>query len=160
MMRLGAKYNVPLCIHMETEPDTLEALDRALTANPNTKVIWAHQNPVKMGGGLGGEYARRADPNQIAALLDKHPNLFADISVGYESGFFNETLDRQLPGSWKNLYEKYSDRFVVGFDRAYKDTFEKQYLSWADWFRGWLLQLSGDTAKKLAYENIERILSR
>jgi len=30
MMRLGAKYNVPLVIHMETEPDTVAALDRAL----------------------------------------------------------------------------------------------------------------------------------
>ena len=158
MMLLGAKYNVPLCIHMETTSKTLAALDRALTANKNTKVIWAHQNPVKMGGGSGSQYARKGDPNQVAALMDKHPNLFADISLGYELSIFNPTLDRQLPESWKNLYERYNDRFMVGFDRAYKTTFEKGYIFWANWHRSWLSQLSKETARKLAYENVERIL--
>lgn len=160
MMRLGAKYNVPLLIHMETESDTVAALDRALLANPNTKVVWAHQNPLKMGGGPDRAlYARKGDPNQIATLLDKHPNLFADISLGYERGHLDPAQDRQLPESWKNLYEKYNDRFVVGLDQAYKTTFEKGYVFMADWHRGWLSQLSSVTAKKLAYENIERILS-
>lgn len=159
MMLIGAKYNVPLCIHMETTSETLAALDRALTANKNTKVIWAHQNPVKMGCGSGSQYARKGDPNQVAALMDKHPNLFADISLGYEGSFFNATLDRQLPESWKNLYERYNDRFMVGFDRAYKTTFEKGYLFRAKWYRIWLSQLSVQTARKLAFENAERLLS-
>jgi predicted TIM-barrel fold metal-dependent hydrolase len=160
IMRLGAKYNVPLLIHMETEPDTVAALDRALLANPNTKVIWAHQNPLKMGGGPEEQYARQADPSQLAALLDKHPNLFCDISVGREGMFLDLGRDRQLPESWKNLYEKYNDRFVVGIDRAYKTVFEKYYVPRSKLFRGWLSQLSSATAKKLAYENIERILSQ
>jgi hypothetical protein len=160
MMLLGTKYNVPLCIHMETTAETLAALDRALTANKNTKVIWAHQNPAKMGGGSESQYAGKGDPNQVATLMDKHPNLFADISLGYEGRFFKATLfDRQLPESWKKLYEKYNDRFMVGFDRAYKSTFEKQYLSHASWHRIWLSQLSTQTARKLAFENAERLLS-
>jgi hypothetical protein len=158
MMLLGAKYNVPLCIHMETTPDTLAALDRTLAANRGTKVIWAHQNPLKMGGGPEQKYARKGDPNKIVALMDKYPNLFADVLLGYELSFFNATFDQQLPKSWKNLYEKYNDRFMVGFDRAYKTTFEKWYVFQANWHRRWLSQLSKETARKLAYENVERIL--
>lgn len=159
MMLLGAKYNVPLCIHMETTSETLAALDRALTANKDTKVIWAHQNPVKTEGGSGSQYGRKGDPNQVAALMDRHPNLFADISLGYELSFFNPALDRQLPESWKNIYERHNDRFMIGFDRAYKTTFEKGYLFQARWHRIWLSQLSMETARKLAFENAERLLS-
>jgi len=158
MMRLGAKYNVPLNIHMETEPDTVAALDRALTANPNTTVIWAHQNPVKTSGGAEAQYARKADPNQIAALLDKYSNLYADISVGKESDFFDPEKDLTLPDSWKSLYEKYNDRFMVGFDNAAKEMWEKYYPSRVTVHRTWLSQLTSATARKLAYENIERIL--
>ena len=158
MMRLGAKYNVPLIIHMETTAETVAALERALLANPNTRVIWAHQNPVKMGGGPEAQYARQADPNQVAILLDKYPNLFADIALGYETRFFR-LEDRKLPQGWKNLYERYNDRFVIGLDLAVSVMWERGYLRRANVIRGWLSQLSSDTASKLAYENIERILS-
>lgn len=156
MMRLGEKYKVPLLIHMETTPDTVAALERALQANPNTKLIWAHQNPVKMGGGPFSP--RGGDPNQIATLLDKYPNLYADIAIGYESLFLRLQEDRRLPEDWKKLYEKYNDRFVIGSDLP-------SYHAWtwglfrANYMRTWLSQLSPDTARKLAYENIERILS-
>jgi hypothetical protein len=158
MMRLGAKYSVPLLIHMETTPESVAELDRALLANENTKVIWAHQNPVKMGGGPDAHYARQGDPEQIAALLSKHPNLFAYISVGYETRFF-QPRDRQLPQSWRNLYERYNDRFVVGLDLATSVMWEKGYLPRVRVIRGWLSQLTSNTAKKIASENIERILS-
>jgi hypothetical protein len=158
MMRLGAKYNVPLLIHMETTPESVAELDRALLANKNTKVIWAHQNPVKMGGGPDAHYARQGDPEQIAALLSKHPNLFADISVGYET-LFLQPRDRQLPESWRNLYEGYNNRFVVGLDLANSVMWKKGYLPRVRLIRGWLSQLTSDTAKKIASGNIERILS-
>ena len=158
MMRLGAKHSIPLTIHMETEPDTVAALERALRANPKTKVIWAHQNPVKMGGGPEARYARRGDPDQIARLLDKYPNLYADIAVGYESVFV-QPQDRSLPEDWKQLYEKYNDRFVIGLDLAGDVMWEKRALPRANFMRAWLSQLSPDTARKLAHENIERILS-
>ena len=158
MMCLGAKYNVPLVIHMETTPETVAALERALQRYPQTKVIWAHQNPVKTSGGSTAAHARKADPQQIAALLDKYPNLFADISVGYELGFRTDN-DRQLPENWRGLYEKYNDRFVIGLDRASKETFEQGYVYWAFWMRGWLAQLSEGARGNIASENIERILA-
>ena len=158
MMRLGARYNVPLTIHMETTPDTLAALERSLQANPKTKLIWAHQNPVKMGGGPEERLARRGDPDQIARLFDKYPNLFADTALGYES-MFVRPQDRSLPENWKGLYEKYNDRFVIGFDLADGNMWEKNALPRVNFIRAWLSQLSPDTARKLAYENIERILT-
>ncbi|MEK7873502.1 MAG: amidohydrolase family protein, partial [Chloroflexota bacterium] len=134
------------------------ALERALQRYPNTKVIWAHQNPIKTSGGSTAAHARKADPQQIAALLDKYPNLFADISVGYETGFRTDN-DRQLPENWRGLYEKYNDRFVIGLDRASNEAFEQGYVYWAFWMRGWLAQLSEGARRNIAYENIERILA-
>lgn len=158
MMRLGAKYGVPLVFHMETTSDSVAALDRALTANPRTKVIWAHQNPVKMGGGPEARYARQADPDQIGALLDKHSNLYADISVGFET-LYQGPEDRSLPPKWVRLYEKYSDRFMIGLDLATNTMWERGYLPRTARIRGWLSQLKPETARKLATQNIERVLS-
>ncbi len=137
MMRLGAQYGVPLVFHMETTPDSLAALDRALTAKPTTKVIWAHQNPLKMGGSAEASSARKGDPVQVAQLLDKHPNLYADISIGYATMFIRPQ-DRTLPARWKVLYESHSDRFVVGLDLAVNLMWEKGYLPRTQMLRGWL----------------------
>ena len=158
MMRLGAKHGVPLVFHMETTPDSVEALDRALSANPKTKVIWAHQNPLKMDGGASAQYARQAEPGQIAAMLEKHPNLYADISIGYETRFLRPQ-DRDLPQNWKALYEKYNDRFVVGLDLAVNPMWDKGYLPRTNLLRAWLSQLRSGTARKIAFENMDRLLA-
>lgn len=158
MMRLGTKYGVPLVFHMETTADSIAALDRALTAHPQTKVIWAHQNPIKMGGGAEARYARQADPDQIGALLDRHRNLYADISVGYET-LYQGPEDRMLPPNWIRLYERHSDRFMVGLDLATSTMWEKGYLPRTARIRGWLSQFKPETARKLASQNFERVLS-
>ena len=80
-----------------------------------------------MGGGPEEKYARQGDPDQIAALLDKYPNLFADISPGYERLFLDYIAGLQLPESWRSLYEESNDRFVIGFDGAVKFAFEKTF---------------------------------
>ena len=44
LMCLASKHDVVLVVHMESEDETIPALARALAANPDTKVIWAHQS--------------------------------------------------------------------------------------------------------------------
>lgn len=156
VMCLAARYNVVLTIHMGGPPGLVSAsrraglvsaLERALERNPNTKVIWAHQH---IGHG---------EPEQLAALLDKYPNLYADLSPAH-----GRPSPAALPlvEGWKRVYEKYGDRFVLGLDNpflvSWTETPERARGA-AGLMRSWLSQLSPDTQRKLAHENIERILA-
>jgi Tat protein secretion system quality control protein TatD with DNase activity len=160
LMCLAAKHNVVLTVHMETEAATVSALERALQRNPHTKVIWAHQTHLKTLDGPAAENARKADPEQVASLLDRYPNLYADIAPGHEASHFVGG-DRQLPANWKSLYERYSDRFVVGNDQPFLANWQEpdNIRTKARLIRGWLAQLSPTTQRKLASENMERILA-
>jgi Tat protein secretion system quality control protein TatD with DNase activity len=159
LMRLAAKHNVPLMFMMESTPETLLALDRALQQNPNTKFIWNHQNQLQDRiGSIPEARALSGDPQRVATLLEKYRNLFIDLTIGRDT-VIRTASDRQIPANWKNLYEKYRDRIIIGVDAEVKEGVEKYYLSEVGWMRSWLFELSNDTAKKLAYENIERILS-
>ncbi len=144
---------------METTVETVPALERALQRNPATKVIWAYQTHVKTFGGSTAQHAHKADPEQIANLMDKYPNLYADIAPGFESRYM-VSGDGRLPDRWKNLYERYSDRFVVGLDGPFLANWEEPtgvVLS-ARVTRKWLANLMPSTQAKLASGNIERIL--
>ena len=159
LMCLAAKHNAVMIVHMETTEETVPALERALQRNPTTKVIWAHQTHLKTLDGSTAQHARKADPEQIANLLDKYPNLYAYIAPGFESRFLSSG-DGRLPDRWKNLYEKYQDRFVVGLDGPFLANWEEPTgvtLS-AKLIRIWLANLTPSTQAKLAAENMERIL--
>jgi len=118
LMCLASKHDVVLVVYMESEDETILALERALAANPDTKVIWAHQTYPKTFGGSTEEHSHKAKPRDIARLLEEYPNLHADIAMGQES-FHMTKGDRKIPGGWKNLYESHSDRFTIGYDMPF-----------------------------------------
>ena len=159
LMCLAAKHNVVLIVHMETTVETVPALERALQRNPTTKVIWAHQTHVKTFGGSTAQHAHEADPEQIANLLGRYPNLYADIAPGFESRYM-VSGDGRLPSRWKNLYERYSDRFVVGLDGPFLASWEEPtgVVRSARVIRNWLSNLTPSTQAKFASDNMERIL--
>jgi len=75
----------------------IEILDRAVGRHPRTTFIACH-------------FANCCyDLNKLAALLDKHPNLYADISARYA-----ETA--AIPRFAGRFYERYQDRLVYGTD--------------------------------------------
>lgn len=160
LMCLAAKHNVVLIVHMETTAETVPGLERALQQYRDTKVTWAHQTHIKTFGGSKRENARKADPGQIAALMDKYPNLYADIALGFESSYLARG-DGRLPEKWESLYEGHSSRFVVGLDRPFLASWEEPeaFLRKTIPLRKWLSQLSPTTQRKLATENMERILA-
>jgi uncharacterized protein len=75
----------------------MEILDRAVGRHPRTIFIACH-------------FANCCyDLNRLAGMLDKHPNLYADISARYA-----ETA--AIPRFTGRFYEKYQDRLVYGTD--------------------------------------------
>jgi len=92
--------------------------------------------------------------------LDKYPNLYADIAPGFESRYLSSG-DGRLPDRWKNLYERYNDRFVVGLDGPFLTNWQEPtggVARSAKVIRNWLSNLTPSTQAKLSFENMERIL--
>lgn len=120
-----------------------EALVILFSHNPKARIIWAHtgfSTPVK----------------RVAELLDQHPGaLWGELS--YRSGITNG-MGGQIAPEWKALFDKHSDRFLLGSDTwinerwfAY-DTIFKEY-------RGWLAQLPPEQAKRIANGNAQRLFA-
>jgi predicted TIM-barrel fold metal-dependent hydrolase len=78
----------------------IEILDRAVGRHPNTIFVVAH-------------FANCCyDLSLLGAMLDKYPNMYADISARYE-----ETA--AIPRHVARFYEKYQDRLVYGTDMRF-----------------------------------------
>jgi Amidohydrolase len=117
-----------------------DALAIMLANNPRAKMIWAHT-------GFSTAVPR------VRELLEKHPQLMLELS--YRSGIadFN---GGQLSAEWRDLFNRHSDRFLLG-----SDTWINQ--RWTDYgqtmagYRSWLTQLPAEQARRIAHGNAERI---
>jgi predicted TIM-barrel fold metal-dependent hydrolase len=90
---------------------------------------------------------------RIAELLDQHKDaLWGELS--YRSGIADR--DGKLTPEWRDLFERYSDRFLLGSDTWINerwfgyDTIFKEY-------RGWLAQLPVEQARRIASGNALRL---
>jgi hypothetical protein len=135
VIRLAEQYQLILHIHSDAE-----AIQLVFEQYPEAHILWAH---------AGFEQA-----STVAELMDKQPNLMADLSFRteiYQNGRF-------FP-SWEQLLVKHADRFLLGID-----TYEPQ--RWLQvgnvmlWQRALLMALPDDVARKIAYENSEWISRR
>ena len=115
LFAFAVTYHVPLSIHMDAEPTSVEELERLLAIDRKGTVIWAH-----CGGAAG-------DASVVRRLLAQHPNLLCDLSGRDDRSRPNPEVrrrimitdeGRQLQSEWKALLEDYSDRFLVGTDSA------------------------------------------
>jgi hypothetical protein len=148
LMCLAARYNVVLMIHMDkATPENVVGLEYALGRHPHTKLVWAHLHPPWV------------QPEAIETLMGKYPNLYGDLSAAAVPGFAKRHSN--LPEGWRRLYEKHNGRFMVGLDFAFLAFWREPaiYRSGAELQRAWLSQLSPETQRKFASENLERILA-
>lgn len=114
---LAAEYDIPVTFHTGTRPwgedqtdipaEWLAEFEEALNQSPSTTFIWAHCGPSR--------------PDVLRGMLDRHPNLYADISA--LNPVFHEMKGREPPPEllidgpeWTQLLEEYSDRFLFGTD--------------------------------------------
>jgi hypothetical protein len=135
VIQLARQYQLILHIHSDAE-----AIRLVFEQYPEARILWAH---------AGFENAAT-----VTELMDKQPNLMADLSFRteiYQNGQF-------FPG-WEELLVQHADRFLLGID-----TYEPQ--RWLQvnnvmlWQRNLLTALPDDVARKIAYENGEWVTRR
>ena len=141
---LVAKYDGFLAFHMQADSDSMEQLGKLLSSNRKGRVVWNHCGTDTV-------------PDEVRSMMDKHPNLFCELSYRYPPvsknvlGIFNSS---GIDSYWRELMEDHSDRFMVGTD-AHND---KQFVGSIKTVRkGLLPNLKPDTARKIAYQNAQRL---
>ncbi|HET8578023.1 MAG TPA: amidohydrolase family protein [Methylomirabilota bacterium] len=123
-------------LHAHSDDAAVETL---FEIEPRARIIWAHAG---MSSG----------PSAVGAMMDRHANLWADLSYRYGDVAPGGTLDPQ----WKALLIRHADRFMLGSDTWTTSRWESVG-SIAEEARRFLGQLPRDVAEKIAYRNIERL---
>ena len=125
-----------LYLHAHSDEEALLIL---FEHNPRAKIIWAHTG-------------FSTPPQRVAELLDKYPALWGELS--YRGGITGP--GRALTAEWRDLFARYSDRFLLGSDTwinerwaSYDDTMSE--------YRAWLKQLPRDQAQRIAWGNAARL---
>lgn len=144
--------NVPGKLNHE---ELLRSLEKAVKQNPQTTFIACHLANCC------------SDLKKLGELLDKYPNLYADIAARYSE-------IAPIPRAAAAFITKYQDRLVYGTDMGtnasmYKTTFRiletaDEHFYEIDLFNyHWPLyglDLSPEVLKKLYYKNAEKILNK
>jgi uncharacterized protein len=131
----------------------IQTLENAVKNNPKTTFIACHFANLTH------------DMSKLAALFDKYPNFYADISARYAES-------ATIPRFMKAFYEKYQDRLLYGTDMSYpvsmyRITFrilesnDEHFYEIDQFGYHWALNgfgLSKEILKKLYHDNAVRIL--
>ena len=125
-----------LYLHAHADDEALETLFRH---NPKARIIWAHT-------GFG------TPPEKVEAYLVRYPDLWGELS--YRDGITGP--DGRLSETWRRLFERYPDRFLVGSD-TWTNSRWQEYEAIIAGYRAWLAQLPRDVAEKIAFRNAERL---
>ena len=124
-----------LYLHAHSDEEALLIL---FNHNPRAKIIWAHTG-------------FSVDPARVGELLGKYPALRGELS--YRGGI---TRGNELVPEWRDLFARYSDRFLLGSDTWINERWAS-YDSIMKEYRGWLAQLPPEQAQRIAHGNAERL---
>jgi predicted TIM-barrel fold metal-dependent hydrolase len=104
----AAQYGVPVLIHgsIINIPELKDQLDQVYGDFPDVTFIQAHYGSTIMLG---------IDLDQMAELLDKHPNLYTDLSMGGGIARYHRYLKRDLK-TIRDFVVEYQDRILFGSD--------------------------------------------
>lgn len=127
---LGAKYGMPLDIHMEAVPqnmpfprnaggmnpntlnENISGFERLLKHNPQTRIIWAH---------AGWDLSRERTIPLMRLLLGKYPNLYMSIKISQGGARPPLNPNGELWPDWLELLREFPDRFLIGSDQFYDE---------------------------------------
>jgi hypothetical protein len=126
-----------LWLHAHCDEAALEALYRH---DPRAKFVWAHSGFT-------------VPPARLAEWLDRHPTLVGELSYRYDV-----TSEGRVTESWRALFARHPDRFVLGSDTWINERWSS-YGEILALYRGWLAQLPQDVAAAIAHGNGERLFA-
>jgi len=164
------KYDVPVLLHgsIINIPGLKDQLDQVYGDFPEVTFIHAHYCSTIMKG---------IDLDQCAELLDKHPNLYIDLSMGGGIARYHKYLKQDLQ-KIKDFVLKYQDRILFGSDiilRSKRNDFDWLYerircdidlhqkveytceFGESDWVHQGF-NLDEEVLRKLYYENPKKVL--
>lgn len=135
LMQLAEDRQLAVLAHID---DKAVELLMAHTASRGQRLcmIWAHT-------GIGGAPVARVDQ-----LMARYPQLVGELS--YRPGLTCE--GGKLCPEWRQLIQKYPDRFVVGSDTWINQRWSS-YDQLMAGYRTWLGDLPADLARKVAWSN-------
>jgi len=157
-------YNAVMLVHMEAEAGAIRSLVNLLNYNKKLRLIWAHCGTAPRVG------LKTIGPSDIAALMDRHPNLYTDISNTQPKSVAPSVEFRRTPitddsgklfPKYKELLEKHSDRVLFGLDTNYKDCWaEEPFKQWVKWADKVVAQLKDSKdAERIMHENAEELFN-
>lgn len=152
VLDLSARYGVPITIHHEAEPGNVATFRRALRHNPDAIVVWAH-------------WCGRPTPEVARAFLEEFANLYCDLSASHPGPRYGREKNplmsqgRTLGAEWRAVIEAFPDRFLAGIDAVDPSHYD-HYAKWAAGLRKALAELPPEIARRVAFENAERLLGK
>ena len=138
VVALALEKSIPLHVHSGHEP-----VEYLYSLGPDLTIIWAHAGMSE-------------PPAVIEEMMARYSTLHADTSYRER-----DILDYHgnMNEEWRQLLERYSDRFMVGSD-TWINAQWANYDSLMKVNRDWLANLSPAAARKIAYRNAERLFGR
>ncbi|MGB1110616.1 MAG: amidohydrolase family protein [Gammaproteobacteria bacterium] len=138
IVALALEKNIPMHVHSGHEP-----IDYLYELGPDLTIIWAHAGLV-------------TPVDVVEQTMARHDSLYADTSyreidiLSYKHG-----IDKD----WRRVLERFSDRFMIGTDTWVNSQWAR-YDELIAMNRAWLAHLTPDSARKIAYQNAERLFGR
>ena len=147
LYELVAKYNAFLTFHMEADPDSVAGMERLLASDRRGRILWNH-------------CGSNSTAVQVRASLERHTNLFCEVSGRYPSKLEDSAarmmiFDSRGPdANWLKLIEDFPDRFLIGTDAASAMEYDESIKVVRT---GLLPYLRPSTAQMVAHENAQRL---
>ena len=132
MVQLARQYNIFLHAHSD-----IDAVERIYKQWPQARILWAHAGFDR--------------PENVAAMLRRHRNLWCDLAFRTD-----QASGGKVDPAWRKAFLEFPDRFMVGTDSYVPERWH--YIpEHAQWSRGWLADLPGNVAERIAWKNGEQI---
>lgn len=153
---IGAKYNMPLDVHIEPDSTTVPGFESLIKHNSQAKIIFDHAGWYNTG---------EATPELFDKLLGKYANLYSSIKLrkpANEAQAKVAILDEngQIKSEWLAVLNKYPDRFMIGTDVKFGlKTSEGDYQEIFNLTDRFLQALPASLAQKIATENAKKVFN-
>ncbi|MBN9513299.1 MAG: amidohydrolase family protein [Alphaproteobacteria bacterium] len=132
IVELAKQYG--LYLHSHSDAD---AVVRHFQQDPKAKVLWAHSGFER--------------PEKVREMLRTYPTLWCDLAF-----LTSHASNGKVAPGWREAFLEFPDRFVLGTDTFTPERWH-YVIEHARWSRQWLSDLPPDVARKIAYENGDRL---